>query len=624
MIKLDNYDVKIAICNDIITRFGKSEETALLEYVAKALFNKSITLDEQGRHEDEIAVYDEIIARFKNSKKPKLLKYVASALLSKSMALDELERHDDVMAIYDYIISRFGKCKETSLLEIVASALFNKGLLLDEIERFNEAIAIYDDIVSRFGKSEETALLEYVASALLSKSKTWDELGRHDDEIAIYNDIVSRFGKSEETALLEYVAKALSNKAITLAEIGRRDDGIAICDEIIARFGKSKNLDILNTVVRALGIKVLNANSISWTEKIKINKIIAFINLFKKLFNKRINSERYKKVLSLLRQIVHILKNNKIEQDTADVISEILLDNERELIKIGQKDDAIQTWKLICELEEKYADSNTSSVSKNICKATQCIAKMMCQAGEYEEALTTIVKLEKMNNPDLDCCRGTVFMLMGKYPEAIDAYYVALKLRIDHSYYYQLAAAWYRVGNMTLAKDNIQKALDSVSHLSDNHDKKSKKQYKKELEILNNPGRVLTWWSYWMNSKHILRSTFGLGILGIIIFLLGFMMYQFFLVVFGNSHDFNWFKDIQILKDTWQWYVIPLVALFILLLSPVIKNVGTQGLELDPSAIKTDEEKLIISLDTFTKFSETTLPIQKKSEETTSEGFELG
>ena len=64
----------------------------LREEVAKALFNKAVTLGGLGRSADEIAAYNDLLKRFDTADEPQLREVVAMALFNKAVTLGGPER----------------------------------------------------------------------------------------------------------------------------------------------------------------------------------------------------------------------------------------------------------------------------------------------------------------------------------------------------------------------------------------------------------------------------------------------------------------------------------------------------------------------------------------------------
>jgi tetratricopeptide (TPR) repeat protein len=247
-----DYEEAIAAYEDLVSRFGDSEEGALKEQVAKALVNKGVTLGQLKRPEEEIAAYEDLVSRFGDSEEGGLKEQVAKALVNKGVTLGQLERPEEEIAAYEDLVSRFGDSEEGALKEQVAKALFNKAVRLGHLERPEEEIAAYEDLVSRFGDSEEQALKEPVAKALVNKSFRLGQLERPGEAIAAYEDLVSRFGDSEEEALKEQVAMALVNKGFRLGQLERPEEAIAAYEDLVSRFGDSEEGALKEQVAMAL------------------------------------------------------------------------------------------------------------------------------------------------------------------------------------------------------------------------------------------------------------------------------------------------------------------------------------------------------------------------------------
>jgi tetratricopeptide (TPR) repeat protein len=196
----------IRILDELIVLLDADSEPRALAICMRA---RGLLLGELDRSEDEIAVYDELIARFGESDETALREEVAITLVYKGHSLRELGRSEDEISIYDELIARFGESDETALQVQVAKALVDKGFTLGMLGRPEDAIAAYDDVVARFGESAETELQEQVAKALVNKGSRLGALNRSEDANTVYKDVVARFGESAETVLQKQVAIAL-------------------------------------------------------------------------------------------------------------------------------------------------------------------------------------------------------------------------------------------------------------------------------------------------------------------------------------------------------------------------------------------------------------------------------
>ncbi len=201
----------IAIYDKVIAHFAGSDDTILLERVAKAWLNKGIELGVMGRYEDEIATYDEMIASFGEDDKLEWPEQVVMALVNKGVRLGMLGRSEYAIGVYDEVIARFGEDDEPEYQKQLAMALFNKGMMLGSVGRSEDGIVVINQFIARFGENDDPELQERVAMALIFKGATFRALGRFEDEITAYYEVITRFGGSEELALHKQVATALVN-----------------------------------------------------------------------------------------------------------------------------------------------------------------------------------------------------------------------------------------------------------------------------------------------------------------------------------------------------------------------------------------------------------------------------
>src|SRR5438445_13524956 len=85
------------------------------EQVAKALYNKGITLGALNRSEDEISVYDEVVRRLGDATEQAVREQVATALYNKGIRLGALNRSEDEISVYDEVVHRKRDVKETTV-----------------------------------------------------------------------------------------------------------------------------------------------------------------------------------------------------------------------------------------------------------------------------------------------------------------------------------------------------------------------------------------------------------------------------------------------------------------------------------------------------------------------------
>jgi tetratricopeptide (TPR) repeat protein len=203
--------------DEVVSRFGSSEDPATQKQVAMALFNKGVALSALDRRADAITAYDDLAMRFGRSKLPDLQKPVAMALVNKGVSLNALDRRAEAVTAYDEVVRCFAESAFPALQEQVAMALLNKGVALVALDRRADAIVTYDEIVQLFGGSEHLDLQDQVGKALLNKGASLGALDRQADAILAYDEVVQRFGGSEYPDLQDQVAMALVNKGASLS-----------------------------------------------------------------------------------------------------------------------------------------------------------------------------------------------------------------------------------------------------------------------------------------------------------------------------------------------------------------------------------------------------------------------
>ena len=245
-------DDALAACDEVVRRFGASEDPAVLEWVAKALVNKGVLLREASQIQAALDAYDEVVRRFGLSESPVVLEPVAKALVYKTSALGSLGRPEDALAVCDEVVRRFGASDTRDLRESVAKAFINKGVALDELDRPEEALAAYDEAWRRFGMTETPSGLALVAHILVYRGTTLAKLNRLEEALAEWDEVVRRFGESETDIFRILVADALINQAIALGKLERLENALAACEEVVRRFAASEMPIMRERVAKAL------------------------------------------------------------------------------------------------------------------------------------------------------------------------------------------------------------------------------------------------------------------------------------------------------------------------------------------------------------------------------------
>ena len=238
--------------DELLRRFGESDDPELRVRVAVALVNKGVALASRDHNEAAVETYDEVLRRFGERDGPELRVHVASALFNKGVALASLDRNEAAVETYDELLRRFGERDGPELRVHVASALFNKGVALASLDRNEAAVETYDELLRRFGESDGPELRMHVAKALVNKGVALASLDRNEAEVEACDEVLRRFGERDGPELRVQVASALVNKGVALASSDRNEAAVEACDEVLLRFGESDGPELRVQVASAL------------------------------------------------------------------------------------------------------------------------------------------------------------------------------------------------------------------------------------------------------------------------------------------------------------------------------------------------------------------------------------
>ena len=135
------------------------------EQVASALLIKGIDLGNLHRYEEALAADNDLITRFGNSQDQDIQEDVARTLNNKGAALGNLHRYKEAIAVSNDVITRFGNSQDQHIQEDVANALFNKGCDLYNLHRIGQARAEWEELVYRFKDNPDVDIQKTVANA---------------------------------------------------------------------------------------------------------------------------------------------------------------------------------------------------------------------------------------------------------------------------------------------------------------------------------------------------------------------------------------------------------------------------------------------------------------------------
>lgn len=185
--------------------------------------------------------------------------------------------------------------------------------------------------------------------------------------------------------------------------------------------------------------------------------------------------------------------------------------------------------------------------------------------------------------------RGNILFRMGHYYEALKAFEDALRIKVDHQYYYNRAVALQRLGQFLYAERALQQAIDCLKGSSEKTAEDDIKKYKRYMLNLRSREKPLIWWEWWFS-----EGTKRRRLCGYFLCIALFLAVVVPLVIVPVGIWLQWLCIEQWVEwgKWWVWYLIPIVIIFVLLLSPGIRSIGTQGLEMDQAMLRREEVSL--------------------------------
>ena len=169
--KLGDFDSAFASWEEVVERFGATNEPELQAQVAMSLANKGVVLTQLGKTESAIATFNEMVERFGTSDPPKIQLLLSTALVGKGEMHGRLGQVQSELAAYDEVIHRFGTSAIPGLQAAVATALACKAISQEQRGETRAAIDLCDEVVKRFEGSSVPEIRTQVAIALWVKTK---------------------------------------------------------------------------------------------------------------------------------------------------------------------------------------------------------------------------------------------------------------------------------------------------------------------------------------------------------------------------------------------------------------------------------------------------------------------
>ena len=158
---LGDFKTAIAACDEMLDRFGDSDESEIQSWIAAALIYKGDVRRELGDCEGAIATFNEVVERFGNINTPKIQERVAIALVFKGIVRKILGDFGAAIATFKEVVERFSDNSAPELQRWIARALAVMGIAQTQIGHADEALHTCEALERRLGVldgEEETEL----------------------------------------------------------------------------------------------------------------------------------------------------------------------------------------------------------------------------------------------------------------------------------------------------------------------------------------------------------------------------------------------------------------------------------------------------------------------------------
>ena len=242
----------VSAYEEVVERFGASEDPKLQWLVVMAQGFKGDAFLQLGDMASAVPAYEEVVERFGTSEDPDLQRWVATALIDKGHAFRQLDDPASAVSAYEEVMERFSASEDINLRLLVATALDFKGDAFRQLGDMASAVSAYEEVMERFGASEDPDLQWWVATALIDKGHAFRQLDDPASAVSAYEEVMERFSASENPKLQQRVATALTDKGHAFRQRDDPASAVSTYEEVVERFGASEDINLRRLVATAL------------------------------------------------------------------------------------------------------------------------------------------------------------------------------------------------------------------------------------------------------------------------------------------------------------------------------------------------------------------------------------
>ncbi len=414
----------VAVWDEVIQKFGKSDSPTDREWVSQAFVNKGKALGVLGRVEEALTVLDEVVRRFGEDTGEANPPAVATALSSKGGMLNNLDRHTEALAAWNEVTRRFGKSRVPALEKLVVDALIGTAVALKTLNRPQEALEVWDEVLERVDKRDSPVLHGNLSIAMVGRGHALIAQNRLDEAINAWGAMVDRFGKNGSPEIVEQVASALANIGTALFRLGRLEEALSTFDEVVQSYNDS-DVPYLREVVARCFVNKGNVLAALKRETEALSSWEEAISGFEKssspemaepycnaLMNRAAalhNAERPEEALQLWSDVVERFGGDS-RPEVLDMVADAQTNRGTLLEESGRYEEALVVWQ---QVEDRFGSSDVPEWIALVARSFVQRCADLFELNRIEEALAICDRaMERFGKSDLPAVVDTVIGIL--------------------------------------------------------------------------------------------------------------------------------------------------------------------------------------------------------------------
>ena len=245
----------IEAIDEIVARFGDTEEAALQTIVITSLVNKGVALHHLGDAVSAVATFQTALSRYGDCGTPDEQESLAAALFNIGVGLTVVGDHQGAISAYEALDRDFGDTQDEQVQHCVSQGLVNLGVVLRrDMDDAQRAIRVYDRVLDRFGQTEVARIRRQVAMALSNRGVAQRDLGEYESALASWNELSARFSPALDRQTHDLVASARVHTAMLLAGTGEFERARRTLKDFLEEFDKVEDPRVQMQLGRALNV----------------------------------------------------------------------------------------------------------------------------------------------------------------------------------------------------------------------------------------------------------------------------------------------------------------------------------------------------------------------------------